>query len=187
MNLEEPTPTEILRSHCRYYGINHTADALWMEEFNWDQGLFDMLTIDLRTWAVRGYEIKVSRGDFLADKKWQNYLPFVNFFYFATPPGLVKASEVPDDIGLLELDQTPDAKGKPRVCLQLKKRGRRLQPTFVRRTYGELFITRVLLRYIRNIQWRRTRTFFDCPGCGIAIPVGDTRSSGGGLFYGGPI
>lgn len=53
-----------------------------------------------------GYEIKVSRGDFLSDNKWQSYLPYCNEFYFACPSKMIDKSEVPDVAGLLYLTST---------------------------------------------------------------------------------
>ena len=48
-----------------------------------------------------GYEVKVSRADFLNDEKWPDYLPNCNQFYFATPWGLVQPDEVPSGCGLI--------------------------------------------------------------------------------------
>ena len=48
-----------------------------------------------------GFEIKVSRSDFKGDKKWKNYLKFVNKFCFACPDGLIKKEELPDNVGLV--------------------------------------------------------------------------------------
>ena len=52
-----------------------------------------------------GFEIKVSRSDFLRDlkkpAKRSRYLELCQFFYYVVPSGLVKASEVPADAGLL--------------------------------------------------------------------------------------
>lgn len=56
------------------------------------------------TWSpptAIGYEIKVSRGDFLRDEKWQSYLPYCNRFYFVSPAGVIKADEVPEEAGLI--------------------------------------------------------------------------------------
>lgn len=39
---------------------------------------------------IIGYEIKVSRNDFLQDNKWHLYLQYCNEFYFVVPKGLVK-------------------------------------------------------------------------------------------------
>lgn len=66
--------------------------------------ILDVWTMS-RSWAhlsFVGYEIKVSRSDFLRDDKWPRYLDVVNCFYFVTPPGLLKPEEVPGNCGLLE-------------------------------------------------------------------------------------
>lgn len=51
--------------------------------------------------CIIGYEIKVSRGDFLQDGKWHLYLQYCNEFYFVVPRGLVKKDELPDNVGLI--------------------------------------------------------------------------------------
>lgn len=48
-----------------------------------------------------GYEIKVSRRDFLADDKWQNYLPLCSDFYFVCPSGLIQPEEIAAPAGLI--------------------------------------------------------------------------------------
>jgi hypothetical protein len=53
-------------------------------------------------WTTIGYEIKVSRRDFLADQKWDLYLEHCHEFSFVAPPGVIHPSELPDGIGLLE-------------------------------------------------------------------------------------
>lgn len=65
-------------------------------------------TLDLwvmpRSWAhmnIIGYEIKVSRQDFLHDEKWQKYLPYCHSFYFACPPGVISPDELPAEVGLM--------------------------------------------------------------------------------------
>ena len=53
--------------------------------------LFDAIAI-YKSWSrpqIRGYEIKVSRRDFLRDAKYTQYLPYCHEFYFVTPTGLV--------------------------------------------------------------------------------------------------
>ena len=52
-------------------------------------------------WTTFGYEVKVSRSDFLNDRKWQEYLPVCHEFYLATPAKLVAPEELPPDVGLL--------------------------------------------------------------------------------------
>jgi hypothetical protein len=57
-----------------------------------------------KSWAhplARGYEIKVSRSDFMGDDKWRGYLPCCNEFYFVAPPGVIKPEEVAAEAGLL--------------------------------------------------------------------------------------
>jgi hypothetical protein len=57
-----------------------------------------------RSWStpcVWGYEVKVSRSDFLQDEKWPSYLTCCNQFYFVCPDGLIKPTEIPGNIGLI--------------------------------------------------------------------------------------
>ncbi len=51
--------------------------------------------------CITGYEIKVSRGDFLQDNKWHLYLQYCNEFYFVVPNGLISKEEIPDNVGLI--------------------------------------------------------------------------------------
>ena len=50
---------------------------------------------------VFGYEVKVSRNDFLRDSKWQGYLPFCTDFYFVCPWKMISVDEVPEPAGLI--------------------------------------------------------------------------------------
>lgn len=56
------------------------------------------------------FEVKVSRGDFLSEiknpVKRLAALELSNYFYFVTPKGLVKASEIPDECGLKTVNAT---------------------------------------------------------------------------------
>jgi hypothetical protein len=57
-----------------------------------------------KTWSPLtfiGYEVKVDRGDFLRDRKWQEYLPVCHELYFACPAKLIAPEELPQDVGLL--------------------------------------------------------------------------------------
>ncbi|MEE8111153.1 MAG: hypothetical protein V3T54_00315 [Acidobacteriota bacterium] len=74
-----------------------------------------MQRIDLwimNNWPSRGferiaYEVKVSRGDFLREikKPWKRKaaMRLSNMFFFAAPLGLLKAREIPEGCGLLEI------------------------------------------------------------------------------------
>ena len=65
--------------------------------------IFDAIAI-YKSWSrpqIRGYEIKVSRSDFLRDAKYSQYLPYFHEFYFVTPTGMVQRQEVEESIGLI--------------------------------------------------------------------------------------
>lgn len=53
-----------------------------------------------------GYEVKVSRSDFLGDNKWQEYLPYCHQLSFVCPAKLIHREELPADIGLIWVSQT---------------------------------------------------------------------------------
>lgn len=64
---------------------------------------FDGVAI-YKSWShpqIRGYEIKVSRSDFLRDIKYSQYLPYFHEFYFVVPAGMVQRQEVEENIGLM--------------------------------------------------------------------------------------
>lgn len=57
------------------------------------------------TWSPRtiiGYEIKVSKMDFMNDQKYPHYMSTCHLFYFVVPKGLIKAADVPYEVGILE-------------------------------------------------------------------------------------
>lgn len=60
-----------------------------------------------RSYRVVGFEIKVSRGDLLREladfRKSEEWLAVVDQFFLVTPPKLVRADELPEGWGLLEL------------------------------------------------------------------------------------
>ena len=67
------------------------------------------------TWVLRrswtrastiGYEIKVTRSDFVGDQKWMAYLPACNEFYFAVAPGVCDPREIPEGVGLMVASST---------------------------------------------------------------------------------
>lgn len=55
------------------------------------------------------YEIKVSRSDFLSEirnpDKRRQALELSNEFYFVAPKGLLKTEEMPEECGLMEVDE----------------------------------------------------------------------------------
>ncbi len=51
-------------------------------------------------WRTIGYEIKVSRSDFMADQKWMGYLPVCHEFFFVCPAGLIRTIDFPPGCGV---------------------------------------------------------------------------------------
>ncbi|WP_238886455.1 MmcB family DNA repair protein [Clostridium sp. YIM B02551] len=50
---------------------------------------------------IRLYEVKLTRGVWLSDNKFQKYLECCNRMYIACPKGVIKKEEVPNEIGLI--------------------------------------------------------------------------------------
>ncbi len=91
----------------------------WAEEFSLEPGYYgegrriDALAFNnypSRGHKIVSYEVKISRADFLAElkepEKRKSAVALVDEFYFACPKGLVKASEIPEECGLIECDVT---------------------------------------------------------------------------------
>jgi hypothetical protein len=79
-----------------------------------------------RSWSpvtMYGYEIKVSRSDFLKDDKWPSYLDLCNHFYFVCPYGLIEPDEVPEGAGLMWV-----AKTGSRIYTKKKAARREIEP-----------------------------------------------------------
>ena len=66
--------------------------------------------VRLDAWAMKrswsnphtfGYEIKVSRSDFMQDEKWHKYLDLCSHFSFVCPPGVIDRDELPQEVGLI--------------------------------------------------------------------------------------
>lgn len=86
----------------------HSKDV-WIPECK-DGPTWGTKMVRLDGWAMKkswsnfctwGYEIKVSRQDFLKDTKWQAYLGLCNSFYFVCPPKIIDPSELPPEAGLI--------------------------------------------------------------------------------------
>ena len=74
--------------------------------FSKELAILDALAIK-KSWTkpcITGYEVKVSRQDFLNDSKWPVYKNYCHRFYFACPKGLIQPDELPDDVGLIWLN-----------------------------------------------------------------------------------
>jgi hypothetical protein len=65
--------------------------------------ILDAMSI-AKSWVhpcVKGFEVKVSRSDFLRDPKWYTYFPLVNEFYMVCPERMIEREEIPTTCGLL--------------------------------------------------------------------------------------
>lgn len=83
---------DIFVSECKD-GPTHTNDHLRLDAWAMN-----------RSWkhlTFTGYEVKVSRSDFLRDQKLMLYLPLCHMLYLVTPPKLVAPEEVPAEVGLM--------------------------------------------------------------------------------------
>lgn len=52
-----------------------------------------------------GYEIKVSRRDFVQDEKMVEYLPYCHQFYIVAPAGVAEKDEIPEEAGLIRVSK----------------------------------------------------------------------------------
>jgi hypothetical protein len=82
----------------------------------------------LKTWSPVtsiGYEVKVSRSDFIGDNKWADYLNLCHLFYFVAPKGLIQIEELPESVGLVEALGGHNG-GTPRLVT--RRKAQRLSP-----------------------------------------------------------
>lgn len=96
-------------------GKRHVKDIFYKEV---NTGFTDSEVRRMDAWALQksytapltyGYEVKISRSDFLHDSKMQSYLGFCNEMYLVTTPGVVcDANELPENFGWLEVQKFGD-------------------------------------------------------------------------------
>jgi len=87
----------------------HSNDVIVPECKNGETwGAHDLLKMDAwvlcRTYSpltTIGYEIKCSRQDFEQDQKWTKYLDLCHLFYFVCPAGLIRATDLPSQVGII--------------------------------------------------------------------------------------
>jgi len=89
--------------------IKHKGDFFLTEVKNgptWTSSnllILDAVAIK-KSWTkpcITGYEVKVDRGDFRGDEKWQYYLDYCHKFSFVCPKGLIQPDELPEEVGLI--------------------------------------------------------------------------------------
>lgn len=87
---------------------------IYIPEFTYNDLRIDAILVDIRYRKVRGFEIKVDKGDFLKDKKWQLYSKFCSSLSVACPEGLIEPEEVSDPFGLLWIKNSGEVTWKKR-------------------------------------------------------------------------
>ena len=106
LSIAAPRVLELLRAR-------HTRDLFWSEvkdgpTWNGAPMRLDALAI-AKSWSpvrLMGYEIKVSRGDWLGDRKWEQYRTLVHNMTIVAAPGVAQPEEIPEGVGLLEVAST---------------------------------------------------------------------------------
>ena len=81
------------------------SGSTWMTPKG-DMKILDALAIR-KSWTrpcFTGYEIKVSRGDFLRDAKFYTYEELCNCLYIVCPKGMIERTELPESVGLMYYD-----------------------------------------------------------------------------------
>ena len=91
------TVRDIQRAINRIGGYGST----FVPEFTFGKMRIDGILVDPRIRKIRGFEIKVSRADFLQDAKWQSYSRFCSSLSVACPEGLIKPEEIEAPFGLM--------------------------------------------------------------------------------------
>ncbi len=92
---------DILRGVARALGAGDQAVLTEMPLANGRRA--DLVALD-RAGLITLVEIKASRADFLADRKWRAYLDFCDRFYFAVADGF-PLELLPPDEGLIRADR----------------------------------------------------------------------------------
>lgn len=99
--------------------------SLLIPEFTYRGIRIDALIVDIKTRWIRGFEIKMSRSDFLQDQKWEQYSEFCSSLSIACPDGLIRKEEVSDPFGLLYV--TPSKKEYMNPTFRWIKKPKRYQ------------------------------------------------------------
>lgn len=91
-------------------------------------------------WETVGYEVKVTRGDFMNDQKLHEYRRYVHRLFVVTPWKLVMPEELPPEVGLMWLTNTG-------TRLIRKKQSPRIEPP-----KGDLPILSILINRVHHIE-----------------------------------
>lgn len=81
--------------------IREQESGLFIPEYTYGDLRIDAAVIDVRRRHVRGFEIKVSKEDYLRDKKWQLYSSFCSSLSIVCPAELLQVEDVSKPFGLI--------------------------------------------------------------------------------------
>jgi len=105
-----------IRQNSNFYGV-------YVPEFTYGDGRIDAVVIDTNLREIKGFEIKVSRRDFLSDRKWTYYSRYCTSLAVVCPEGLIQPEEIESPFGLYWVDSDLNMKSKKRVKRVQSKRG----------------------------------------------------------------
>ncbi|MBN2257834.1 MAG: MmcB family DNA repair protein [Anaerolineaceae bacterium] len=120
---------DVFVAECRIHGEAWEAEGYmdaWAMKKSWHSP------------STYGYEVKVSRRDFMQDNKWPKYLPFCNYFSFVAPTGVIKEEEVPEGVGLILV-----AKGGSKLYTKRKAPRREIESGALESLYKSILMSRV--------------------------------------------
>lgn len=102
--------TALAKKHWREFFLTECkSGSTWLTPKG-DMKILDALAIR-KSWTNQcftGYEVKISRGDFLRDAKFYTYEELCNCLYVVCPKGMIERTELPESVGLIYYD--PDTK-----------------------------------------------------------------------------
>ena len=129
---------------------------------DWEQ---DVLSLNASGYVVE-FEVKVSRSDFLADRKKHRFNAYdtgfmswhhPNRFYYATPPGLVQVAELPWFAGLIYVADTVEIIRKAPLMNKKKHDRAKILTKFCRVLQERKYLGKCSLT-IKNEKARKVRT-----------------------------
>lgn len=118
-------------------------DAIMFKEVHLTSELrCDIIRLDYAD-KITILEVKSCREDFNADKKWERYLDYCDYFYFVCPEGVIKESEIGDKAGLIYVSQSG--------FIQAKKSPRKLKPKFINHAWLSHVYKKLCFRRLGNL------------------------------------
>lgn len=97
---EAPSHRALQNLACRRLYANY--DIVSAEFTPYQSGLaFDIIALNRLRAETRIIECKATRADFLADRKWEKYLPYCTHLAFLGPSTAFLKEELPPEIGVI--------------------------------------------------------------------------------------